>query len=123
MWVGTAWLLTEEAHTDTAATAQLAAAGSADTVITRSDSGKTLRVARSAWTGEWEAEDAPTPLQMPLQDILVGDILGSIQRHEVADLVHHPAGQGVAWVNERTTVEAVFRGLVAEATATLEQIG
>ena len=120
VWIGTAWLLTEEAGLDPTAAAQLAGAGSADTVITRSDSGKTLRVVRSAWTDEWEAEDAPTPLQMPLQDILVGDILGSINRHEVAELVHHPAGQGVAWFNQRRRVADVFAGLVEEAERTLD---
>ncbi|MEE8422230.1 MAG: nitronate monooxygenase [Dehalococcoidia bacterium] len=66
VWIGTAWLLTKEADIDEAARKQLLAARSTDTVITRSDSGKTLRVVRSAWTDEWEAEDAPAPLQMPL---------------------------------------------------------
>ena len=115
VWVGTAWLLTEEAHLDEVASRQLEAARSADTVITRSDSGKTLRVVRSAWTDEWEAENAPVPLQMPLQDILVGDILGSISRNQVEELVHHPAGQGIAWFNERTTVADVMSRFVDEA--------
>jgi NAD(P)H-dependent flavin oxidoreductase YrpB (nitropropane dioxygenase family) len=119
VWVGTAWLLTEEAHLGDIEARQLETARSADTVITRSDSGKTLRVVRSAWTDEWEAEDAPVPLQMPLQDILVGDILGSIARNEVEELVHHPAGQGIAWFNERTTVADVMSGLVDEASEVL----
>jgi NAD(P)H-dependent flavin oxidoreductase YrpB (nitropropane dioxygenase family) len=119
VWVGTAWLLTEEAHLDDIEARQLEAARSADTVITRSDSGKTLRVVRSAWTDEWEAEDAPVPLQMPLQDILVGDILGSISRNQVEELVHHPAGQGIAWFNERTTVADVMSGFVDEASEVL----
>ena len=88
-------------------------------MITRSDSGKTLRVVRSAWTDEWEAEDAPVPLQMPLQDILVGDLLGSIQRHGHEELIHHPAGQGIAWFNESTTVDRVMSGLVDEASEVL----
>ncbi len=122
VWIGTAWLLTREAALDEPSARQLEAARSADTVITRSDSGKTLRVVRSAWTDEWEAEDAPVPLQMPLQDILVGDILGSIQRHGVEELTHHPAGQGIAWFNERTTVDAVMSGLIDEATEVLEAL-
>ena len=120
VWIGTAWLLTEEAHLEEQAQRQLEGARSADTVITRSDSGKTLRVVRSAWTDEWEDEDAPVPLQMPLQDILVGDILGSIQRNEVEELVHHPAGQGIAWFNQLSTVDGVMSGLVDEASEVLE---
>ena len=116
VWIGTAWLLTKEADIDEAARKQLLAARSVDTVITRSDSGKTLRVVRSAWTDEWEAADAPTPLQMPLQDILIGDLLGAVTRHQVEELIHHPAGQGIAWFNEVTTVAEVMEKLVAEAS-------
>ena len=116
VWIGTAWLLTNEADTDEAAKQQLLAARSADTVITRSDSGKTLRVVRSAWTDEWEAEDAPTPLKMPLQDILIGDLLGAVPRHQVDDLVHHPAGQGIGWFNEVRPVADVMAKLVADAS-------
>ncbi len=47
VWMGTAWLLTKESDVDGVARKQLAAAQSSDTVITRSDSGKTLRVVRS----------------------------------------------------------------------------
>ena len=120
VWIGTAWLLTEEAHLEEQAVRQLEGARSADTVITRSDSGKTLRVVRSAWTDEWEDEDAPVPLQMPLQDILVGDLLGSIQRNKVEELAHHPAGQGIAWFNQLSTVDDVMSGLVDEASEVLE---
>ena len=47
-------------------------------MISRADSGKTLRQIRTAWSEAWAAPDAPVPLRMPLQDILVGDLLGAI---------------------------------------------
>ena len=55
-------------------TAKLKEAGSADTVITRSESGKPFRQVRTGWSQAWEAEDAPKPLKMPMQDVLVGDL-------------------------------------------------
>ena len=53
---------------------------------------------------------------MPLQDILIGDLLGAVTRHQVEELIHHPAGQGIAWFNEVTTVAEVMEKLVAEAS-------
>ncbi len=122
VWIGTAWLQCAEEHTAPEVMAKLAAAESADTVISRADSGKTLRQIRSNWTDEWEHPDAPKPLGMPYQDILIGDLLGQIDRHEVEPLMHSPAGQSIAYFNETTTVAEVMEGLVAETLATLASL-
>ena len=61
------------------------------------------------------SDDAPNPLKMPYQDILVGDVLGAINEHEVEPLVHSPAGQGIGWFNELTTVDDIMQKLVTEA--------
>lgn len=123
VWLGTAWLLCEEEHTHPQIAAKLMAAESADTVISRADSGKTLRQVRTAWSDAWAAQDAPAPLKMPYQDILVGDVLGQIERHEIEPLMHSPAGQSIAYFDRPTTVAEVMNGLVEEATATLDGLG
>jgi NAD(P)H-dependent flavin oxidoreductase YrpB (nitropropane dioxygenase family) len=123
VWVGTAWLVTKEAHTAAKLMPKLLAAGSEDTVITRAKSGKTNRQLRTAYTDEWEASDAPDPLKMPYQDILVGDLLGAIDRHEVEPLMGSGLGQGIAWFNEETTAAAVMERFVREAEASLTTIG
>jgi len=51
---------------------------------------------------------------MPLQDILVGDLLGAIKEHRVEPLMHHAAGQGIAYFNQVKSAEEVFKGLVQE---------
>ncbi len=122
VWLGTAWLLCEEEHTHPEIAAKLMAAESADTVISRADSGKTLRQVRTAWSDAWAADDAPAPLKMPYQDILVGDVLGQIERHEVAPLMHSPAGQSIAYFDAPTTVAEVMAGLVEETGATLDRL-
>jgi len=121
VWMGTAWLLSAEhqAHMHPVNTAKLKAAGSADTVITRSESGKTFRQIRTAWSQEWEAEDAPSPLKMPFQDVLVGDLLGAIEEHDVEPLIHSGAGQSVAYFNEVVPVQKIMTDLVSEASAML----
>ena len=60
---------------------------------------------------------------MPYQDILVGDLLGAISEHRIESLMHHPAGQSVAFVNERSTVNKVIGKLVAEAEEALKGLG
>ena len=102
--------------------AKLAIAESADTVISRADSGKTLRQIRTSWTDSWEAPDAPKPLGMPYQDILVGDILGQIERHHIEPLMHTPAGQSIAYFNEQSTVGAVMAALVEETLQALASL-
>src|SRR5690606_40543082 len=100
---------------------KLLAAGSEDTVITRARSGKTNRQLKTAYTEEWEAEGAPVPLKMPYHDILVGDLLGSIERHDIEPLLGTGTGQGIAWYNQETTVAEVMDRFVTEAAETLER--
>ena len=122
VWLGTAWLVTEEAHTRPEVLAKLLAAGSEDTVISRADSGKTLRQVRSTWSDEWAAPGAPAALRMPYQDILVGDLLGAIDEHSVEPLMHSPAGQSIAYFDRQTTVKDVMDKLVDDATSALNSL-
>lgn len=123
VWLGTAWLLTHEhtSHMHPVNIEKLKTAGSADTVITRSESGKTFRQVRTHWSSEWEAEGAPAPLKMPLQDVLVGDLLGAIEEHDIEPLIHSGAGQSVAYFNDLQSVAQVMDGLVGEAVAVLNR--
>jgi NAD(P)H-dependent flavin oxidoreductase YrpB (nitropropane dioxygenase family) len=117
VWTGTMWLTSAEhtAHMPPALVDKLLAATSSDTVITRSESGKTFRQIRSAWSDEWAADEAPTPLKMPYQDVLVGDLLGAIDEHEVEPLLHSAAGQGIGYAAEVRPVAAIMADLVGEA--------
>ncbi|MGH3658505.1 MAG: nitronate monooxygenase, partial [Micromonosporaceae bacterium] len=123
VWMGTAWLVTREHRTDPLLLKKLLGAGIGDTVIARADSGKTLRQIRTAWSDAWSAPDAPAPLKMPFQDILVGDLLGAIDRHRVEPLMHSPAGQSIGYFSEETTVAEVLTDLTAEAATTLTKLG
>ena len=124
VWMGTTWLTTTEhaAHLHPRLVPKLLAATSADTVITRSESGKTFRQIRSAWSDEWEAEGAPEPLRMPYQDVLVGDLLGAIDEHGVEPLLHSGAGQGIGYATELRPVAEVMADLVAEAEGAVSRL-
>ena len=122
VWMGTAWLTTTEYRIQDALRQKLLAAGSDDTVISRADSGKTLRQIRTAWSDEWAAPGAPSPLKMPLQDILVGDLLGAIDEHLIEPLMHYPAGQSIGYFNEVRSVSEVMRTIVDEAREGLARL-
>ncbi|MFN9774032.1 MAG: NAD(P)H-dependent flavin oxidoreductase [Burkholderiales bacterium] len=121
-WTGSLWLASEEYAIHPILLRKLIAAGSDDTVVTRSESGKTFRQLRSAWSDEWAAPEAPRPLAMPYQDVLVGDLLGAIDDHEIEPLMHYAVGQGVAWIRERRTVAALYATLVEETRAALDAL-
>ena len=122
VWLGTVWLTTEEHGLNRKILAKLLKAGSADTVLTRSHSGKTCRVVRTAWSEEWDTEGAPKPLKMPYQHVLIGELLTGVMEHEIEPLMYEGAGQGVAWCNEVSTVAQVVERLVAEAREALSKL-
>lgn len=124
VWMGTAWLLSSEHqdHLHPVNTKKLLQAGSGDTVITRSESGKTFRQIRTGWSQEWEAEDAPTPLKMPYQDVLVGDLLGAIEEHDIEPLIHSGAGQSVGYFSEVKPVAEIIAELNQGAVQALSRL-
>ena len=124
VWMGTAWLLTEEhrSHMHPANIEKLKQADLGDTVITRSESGKTFRQIRSAWSQEWEAEGAPAPLKMPYQDVLVGDLLGAIEEHDIEPLIHSGAGQSIGYFDDVKPVAEVMDMLVEDTIKALESL-
>jgi NAD(P)H-dependent flavin oxidoreductase YrpB (nitropropane dioxygenase family) len=122
VWLGTAWLMTREHGLAASVMEKLIAAGSGDAVISRADSGKTLRQVRSGWSDAWAAPGAPTPLKMPYQDILVGDLLGAIDDQDVTALTHVPCGQSIGYFDHVSTVADVMQTLVRDTEASLNKI-
>ena len=121
VWLGTAWLLSKEHQGDMHRVNRdkLIQAGSADTVITCSESGKPFRQVRTGWSQAWEAEGAPAPLKMPYQDVLVGDLLGAIEEHDIEPLIHSGAGQSIAYFNGVKPVAQIMQALIDETAQAL----
>ena len=99
VWCGSVWLTTEEAETHPVVKQKFLAATSADTIRSRSRTGKHARQLKSAWTDEWENPATPDPLGMPMQPVLdqrrdhphrpVG-VPGRIRRREARQLLRRP---------------------------------
>jgi NAD(P)H-dependent flavin oxidoreductase YrpB (nitropropane dioxygenase family) len=120
VWMGSAWLTTEEYALTSdlpSVRAALLAATSSDTVRSRIYSGKPARLLRNRWTAAWSEAGAPDPLPMPLQNILVSEAHQRLMRSGDPDLVPMPVGQIVGRMNEVRPVAEVMAGLLAEADA------
>ena len=122
VWMGSAWLTTEEYALGPATPAlreALLAATSSDTVRSRIYSGKPARLLRNRWTRAWEEPGAPEPLPMPLQNLLVSEAHQRLMRSGKPDLLPMPVGQIVGRMNEIRPVADVVAALVREANETL----
>ncbi|BBY56352.1 nitronate monooxygenase [Mycobacterium koreense] len=91
----------------------LLAATSADTVRRRIYSGKPARLLKSRWTDAWDADDAPDPLPMPLQNILVGQAHARMAQSGDPTTVAMPAGQIVGAMTEIRPAADIIADLVA----------
>jgi NAD(P)H-dependent flavin oxidoreductase YrpB (nitropropane dioxygenase family) len=90
----------------------LLSATSGDTVRRRIYTGKPARLLRSRWTDAWDAPDAPEPLPMPLQNILVSEAHQRMNESNDPTAVAMPVGQIVGRMNEIRPVADIIAELV-----------
>lgn len=120
VWCGSVWLTTEEAETHPAVKEKMLRATSADTIRSRSRTGKPARMLKSAWTEEWDDPTHPAPLGMPLQPILTARAIqridhGALKSGSGAEkLANYFVGQIVGTMNETKTSAAVVYEMVDE---------
>ncbi|CRK59570.1 Enoyl-[acyl-carrier-protein] reductase [FMN] [Alloactinosynnema sp. L-07] len=123
-WMGSIWLATEEYRELSAGALQeaLVRASSSDTVRSRIYTGKPARLLKNQWTEAWEGPDAPTPLPMPLQNLLVSGAHQQMSRAGDPDVLAMPVGQIVGSMNEIRPVAAVMTDLLSELDETLKRL-
>ena len=125
VWMGSYWLTTSEYELAGPAGAikqALVAASSDQTVRSRVYSGKPARLLKTRWTDAWEAEGAPSPLPMPLQNLLVNEAHQRIMRSGDPEVVSMPVGQIVGRMNAVRPVAELIAELVAEYDDTLTRL-
>ena len=128
VWCGSVWLTTEEAETHPAVKAKFLAASSADTIRSRSRTGKHARQLKTAWTEEWDRADTPDPLGMPLQPILIDTAIRRIDRaaHQegsgAQQLANYFVGQIVGQLNETKSATRVVYEMIEEFIESVEHL-
>ncbi|MGH2475542.1 MAG: nitronate monooxygenase [Candidatus Limnocylindrales bacterium] len=129
VWCGSVWLTTDEAETHPVVKQKFLAAGSADTVRSRSRTGKPARQLRSAWTDEWDDPDTPAPLGMPMQPVLVDGALRRIDRAAYREgsgaekLANYFVGQIVGTMNQSKPAAQVVYEMIDEFIDATRSLG
>ena len=115
VWMGSYWLTTAEYQLgESPIQTALVRATSSDTVRSRIYTGKPARLLKNKWTQAWTEDDAPEPLPMPLQNMLVGEAHARMNKGGDPDVVAMPVGQIVGRMNEIRPVAEVMASLLAE---------
>jgi NAD(P)H-dependent flavin oxidoreductase YrpB (nitropropane dioxygenase family) len=123
-WTGSIWLTVKEASSPLAQKESLLAAGSRDTVRSRSVTGKPARMLRNEWTEAWEQPDTPDPLPMPLQGMITIGMIMRTNRYADASqpVAFNPVGQIVGRMNQMQPVRNVMSQLVDEYFESVERL-
>jgi NAD(P)H-dependent flavin oxidoreductase YrpB (nitropropane dioxygenase family) len=122
VWQGSIWLATAESSSAPEHIERYMEATSADTVRSRSYTGKPARMLRSAWTDAWEDPNGPGPLGMPLQNILTAEANARIARSHRKDLAFAPVGQIVGSMKSVKPVRDVMFQMVEEYIEAVERL-
>ncbi|MCK2241975.1 MULTISPECIES: nitronate monooxygenase family protein [unclassified Crossiella] len=125
VWMGSYWLTSAEytlGGPNSATQRALLAARSSDTVRSRIYTGKPARLLRTRWTEAWAAPDAPEPLPMPLQNLLVSQAHQRLAAADDPEVVAMPVGQIVGRMNQVRPVARIMTELVAEYQETVRRL-
>lgn len=119
VWMGTRFIASPEAHAGRVYHDRLIAASDEDTAVTRSYSGKPMRVLKNDWVSEWETRPGdiqPFPQQamMAMQEGVMGGIAGKTDNLD-PDRDCLPAGQGAGSIDAIEPAGDIVRRVVAEA--------
>ena len=121
VWVGTAFLVAEECDWPEENKKQILRGRAEDFVVSRSFTGKTARQYRNAIVEAWE-QSGLDPLPMPLQGLLMADLVESAWRSGRSELYFNPAGQIGGMLTETRPAARIMADLVGGAVETLERV-
>lgn len=117
-WVGTAFLATEEAGIEDFQKEAIVEGGDADTVVSRSITGKPARMIRNKWADAWVAA-GKEPLPMPYQSMISGPVMAAGIEARRKDILPGFAGQGIGLIHAVRPAAAVLADLVSDAESAL----
>lgn len=117
-WIGTAFLATHEAGVPDFQKKALLVSDSSSTVVSRSVTGKPVRLLRGKWVEAWE-ETGPEALPMPWQSAVASPVLTAAGEAERADVDPGIAGQGVGLLSSIRPAGQVLRDIAQECEQAL----
>ncbi len=127
-WCGSVWLTTTEAETNPIVKEKMLSASSADTVRSKSRTGKHSRQLRSPWTDAWEKSDQVQPLPSPVQPLVAEPALRKLDKlslagnKQAADLATYWVGQAVGLMNETKSAGEVVQDFKTDFIEAYERL-
>ena len=125
-WMGTRFIASAEAHAGAMYKQVIVDADDEDTTISRSYSGKTMRVHKNEWVKDWESR--PQDIQkFPMQAIMstqagvMGGIGGQLEGLDI-DRSCFAMGQGSGAIHDVKPAAEIIRDIMAEAETVLDHI-
>jgi len=118
VWIGTRFVATFEAHAHENYKEKIVEAGEDSTIVTRSYSGKPLRVIRNEWTDDWESRPQDI-LPFPKQFKHSAAVYVIARRDGNTELGSMPCGQGAAKIVRLEHAADVVHAIVDEARKVL----
>lgn len=126
VWTGSIWLATTEAETSEIFKQKMIAAGSRDTIRSKTRTGKPSRQLRSAWHDAWDGPTSPGALPMPMMAMISMPTFARIDRaadagnEQARQLVSYWVGQGVGLVDAVRSATAVVQEFKQEFADAVE---
>ncbi|HXK24435.1 MAG TPA: nitronate monooxygenase [Myxococcota bacterium] len=125
VWMGTRFIASHEARAHERYKKRITEIDSAETRITRSYSGKPMRVIRNAWTDEWERRPQdikPFPEQMRIsaREML---LLGGPGDEMDETRACMPCGQGAGAIRDIPSCREIIDRVMREARETISRLG
>ncbi len=127
VWMGTRFIASHEARAHEVYKKRITEVGSADTAITRSYSGKPMRVIQNQWVEEWERkEDAvlrfPDQMQISSGE---GVMLFTTMTADEFDASRNcmPCGQGAGGIDDVPSCKEIVDRVMREAEETIRRLG
>lgn len=127
-WTGSVWLATAEAETSETFKQKMIAAGSRDTIRSKSRTGKPSRQLKSTWHDAWDGPDSPGALPMPIMAMISIPTFARIDKAAEAgnvlakELVSYWVGQGVGLVDAIRPAGTVVREFKEEFADAIERL-
>lgn len=122
VWIGTAFLATEEAGISAPQKQALVEGNDEGTTVSRSVTGKPARMVRNRWASAY-ADAGLEPLPMPFQGMVSSQVTAAALAAGRADVWGGFAGQGLGLVRAVRPAAAVMQDLVVGAETVLARVG
>jgi NAD(P)H-dependent flavin oxidoreductase YrpB (nitropropane dioxygenase family) len=120
--MGSVWLTTYESDVEEAVINKLLKADSGQTMRSRAQTGKPVRMLRTPFEAAWDEPDAPEPLRPPLQGLLVKPAISGIYENHMESLMGSAVGQGVGMLTSRRRADEVITDLMSTLLETIEHM-